>query len=206
MQTFNKILRSRWTLPVVGLVIGLAAVFFLWDRVAPHTFAGTLMQSPQQVYDFTLTGTDGQPVAMHSLQGKYILLFFGYTSCPDICPTTLREMKAVLNDLGGKAGQVQPVFISVDPEKDTPQRLKAYLNNIDPRIMGLTGDLDSITGTASQYGIFFQKRPYGTAGDYLVDHTATMLLVDPKGFLRVVYPYGTDPGAVAGDLRYLMKH
>lgn len=200
-----KILHSRWTLPVTGLVVGLAAVILLGLWLRPHQYAGTVLQSPMQAYDFTLVGPEDSRVRLSDLRGKQVLLFFGYTSCPDICPSTLYEMRDMLDALGKRAEQVQVVFVSVDPEKDTPQRMKAYLNNIDPRILGLTADLDTITETASQYGIFFQKRPYNNEGGYLVDHTATVLYVDGDGFLRVVYPYGTPGAAIAADVKYLMK-
>ena len=201
-------LRSRWTLPVAGLVIGLVAVVFLWNAVRPHTFAGTVMQSLQPAYEFTLTGPDNQPVRLSDLRGKVVLLFFGYTSCPDVCPTTLYEMRDMLDDLGGRAEDVRVIFVSVDPEKDTPQRLKAYLANIDPqgRLTGLTGSLDTLNEVAAQYGIFFQKRAYNESGGYLIDHTATALLVDGEGFLRVVYPYGTPGTAIADDVRYIFTH
>lgn len=203
-----NILRSRWTLPVAGLVIGLAAVIILWDLVRPHTFAGTVMQSPQPAYSFTLTGPGNQPVSLEDLRGKVVLLFFGYTSCPDVCPTTLYEMRAMLDALGNRAAQAQVVFVSVDPEKDTPQRMQAYLANIDSeeRFLGLTGDLDTLNEIAAQYGIFFQKRIISETGAYLIDHTATVLLVDGEGYLRVVYPYGTPGEAIAADVRYILKH
>lgn len=203
-----NILRSRWTLPVAGLVIGLAAVIILWDLVRPHTFAGTVMQSPQPAYSFTLTGPGNQPVSLEDLRGKVVLLFFGYTSCPDVCPTTLYEMRAMLDALGNRAAQAQVVFVSVDPEKDTPQRMQAYLANIDSeeRFLGLTGDLDTLNEIAAQYGIFFQKRIISETGAYLIDHTATVLLVDGEGYLRVVYPYGTPGEAIAADIRYILKH
>lgn len=201
-------LRSRWTLPVAGLVIGLAAVIILWDLVRPHTFAGTVMQSPQPAYSFTLTGPGDQPVSLEDLRGKVVLLFFGYTSCPDVCPTTLYEMRAMLDALGNRAAQAQVVFVSVDPEKDTPQRMQAYLANIDSkeRLLGLTGDLDTLNEIAAQYGVFFQKRIISETGTYLIDHTATVLLVDGEGYLRVVYPYGTSGEAIAADVRYILKH
>ncbi len=201
----KRLLQNRWTLPVGGLVFGLAAVVVLGLLLRPHQFGGTVLQSPQPAYDFTLTGTDNQPVSLHDFRGKLVLLFFGYTSCPDVCPTTLQEMRAVLDLLGKHADVVQPVFISVDPEKDTAQRMKAYLANVNPRVMGLVGEMETITEVASRYGIFFQKQPYGSAGSYTVDHTATQLLLDEQGYLRVVYPYGTPAEAIARDIRYLSK-
>lgn len=201
----KRILQNRLTLPVVGLVFGLSAVLALGLLLRPHRFGGTVLQSPQMAYDFTLIGPENQPVSLHDLRGKVVMLFFGYTSCPDVCPTTLQEMGETLDLLGKRAEKVQPVFISVDPEKDTPQRMKAYLANVNPRVLGLVGDMETVTLTASQYGIFFQKRPYGTEGSYTVDHTATLLLLDEEGYLRVVYPYGTPAEEIASDVRYIMR-
>jgi len=205
VSVLKRLMQNRWTLPVGGLIFGLAAVLILGLLLRPHRYGGTVLQSPQPAYDFTLTGGEGQPVSLHDLRGKLVLLFFGYTACPDVCPTTLREVGAALDILGKRANGVQPVFISVDPEKDTPQRMQAYLANVNPRVLGLTSDLETITLTASQYGIFFQKQEYGTKGSYTVDHTATLLLLDKEGYLRVVYPYGTPAEAIASDIQYLLK-
>ena len=107
-----NIVRSRWTLPVLGLVIGLVAVIVLWNAVRPHTFAGTVMQSPQPAYDFTLTGPGSQPVRLSDLRGSVVLLFFGYTACPDVCPTTLYEMRDMLDALDRRADKTRVVFVS----------------------------------------------------------------------------------------------
>jgi protein SCO1 len=201
----KKIFHSRWLLPVGGLVVGLAAVILISLALKPHTFSGTILQSPQPAYDFSLNSADG-PVSLADLHGKVVLVFFGYTYCPDVCPTTLREMKKVLELLGNQADQVQPVFVSVDPERDTPQRLKAYLNNIDGRILGITGEQALIDEITTQYGVFYQKRTISESGNYLIDHTATSFLIDPQGYLRVVYPYATPAKGIAEDVSYILRH
>ncbi len=204
----QKILASRWFWPSAGLIIGLITVFFLGRAVLPHRFAGTVVQSPNTAADFTLTGAGDVPVSLSDFRGRVVLLYFGYTACPDICPTTLQELMKALDLLGGKAGQVQVIMVSVDPEKDTPQRLDAYLRNLDPaeRLIGLTGSQDQIQEAATQYGVFYQKRENAeTSLSYLVDHTATVMLIDRKGYLRVVYPYGTPADGIASDLRYILR-
>jgi protein SCO1/2 len=201
----GKILRSRWFWPIAGLLIGLAAILILSQALRPHSFSGSLIQSPQPAYDFTLTSADG-PVSLSSLNGKVVLIFFGYTHCPDVCPTTLQEMSSVLDLMGNQADRVQPVFVSVDPDRDSPERLKAYLNNLDGRILGITGEQAVIDQIVTKYGVFYQKRVISESGDYLIDHTATSFLVDPQGFLRVVYPYATPAKGIAEDVRYILKH
>lgn len=201
----NKILRSRWLWPVAGLVIGLTAIVLISLALRPHNFSGSILQSPQPAYDFRLTSADG-PVALSDLRGKVVLIFFGYTFCPDVCPTTLQEMSEVLDLLGNKADQVQPVFISVDPGRDTPDRLKAYLNNLDGRILGITGETAVIDEIVTQYGVFYQKRTISESGNYLIDHTATSFLIDPEGYLRVVYPYATPAEGIAEDVKYILRH
>ena len=201
----SKILHSRWVWPVAGLVIGLVAIVLISLALRPHNFSGSILQSPQPAYEFTLTSADG-PVSLSDLRGKVVLIFFGYTFCPDVCPTTLQEMSAVLDLMGKKADQVQPVFISVDPDRDTPERLKAYLNNLDGRILGITGETALIDEIVTQYGVFYQKRTINESGNYLIDHTATSYLIDPEGYLRVVYPYATPAEGIAEDVQYILRH
>lgn len=202
---FRQFFTPRWLLPAAGLVVGLAAVLLLGNTLRPHTFAGTLLQSSQPAYDFAGQGPGGKVYHRTDFSGRVVLLFFGYTSCPDVCPSTLQTFGKVLDRLGGRAGQVQAVMFSVDPEKDTPARLAAYLNHIDGRILGLSADLPETAHAAMQYGVFFEKRYFSKTG-YLVDHTATILLIDQKGFLRVVYPYNTAADAIAADVKYILDH
>jgi len=135
-----------------------------------------------------------------------VLVFFGYTFCPDVCPTTLQEMSDVLDLMGKQADQVQPVFVSVDPDRDSPQRLKAYMNNLDGRIVGITGEQAVIDEIVTHYGVYYQKRTISESGNYLIDHTATTFLIDPDGYLRVVYPYATPAKGIAEDIRYILRH
>ena len=200
----NKIFQSRWLWPVAGLVIGLTAIVLISLALRPHNFSGSILQSPQPAYDFRLTSADG-PVALSDLRGKVVLIFFGYTFCPDVCPTTLQEMSEVLDLMGNKADQVQAVFISVDPGRDTPERLKAYLNNLDGRILGITGETAVIDEIVTQYGVFYQKRTISESGNYLIDHTATSFLIDAEGYLRVVYPYATPAEGIAEDVKFILR-
>jgi len=193
-------------LAVGGLVAGLAAVILIGLALRPHSFGGTLIQSAQPAFDFLLIGPEGRSTRLSDFEGKVLLLCFGYTSCPAVCPTTMHEMGEMLALLGKDAERAQVVFVSVDPEMDTPERLRGYLSVYDERIIGLTGSAEDILYTATQYGIFYEKRPYGDQGAYLIDHTATALLMDTRGYLKVVYPYGTPAKDIAADVRYILRH
>jgi protein SCO1/2 len=201
-----KILTSRWTLPVAGIVIGAAIILGVWTFLRPHEFGGILIQSPQPAYDFHLSGPQDQAYSLSQFKGKVVLLFFGYTFCPDVCPTALHRMVQVFQILGKQTEHVQAVFISVDPQRDNPAHLAEYLARQDSRILGLTGDLDNLTNIASQYGVFFEKRAGGTADTYFVDHTATLLLIDAQGYLRLVYSFETAAQPIAADIQYLLAH
>lgn len=142
--------------------------------------------------DFTLTDQEGRPFRLQQLRGKVVLLSFGYTYCPDICPTELAAMSRVLDGLGNDADRVQGLFISLDPQRDTPGVLKNYLAYFHPRLIGLTGSTESIREVAGQYRVRYRKnlRP---SGDYSLDHSANLYLIDQQGRLASIVPYGLPP-------------
>ncbi len=170
----------------------------------PQPTHGILLQSPQPLENFTLTNTDGQRVQLADLRGKHLLFFFGYTFCPDVCPTTIAELREAVQALGSDGEQVQVIMVSVDPERDTPQRLKQYTSAFNASFMGLTGTEDELAAVASTFGIFFQKHEGSAATGYLVDHTATVIVVDPEAYVRMIFPFGTSGEAMAADLRPLL--
>lgn len=194
-----------WILAILGLVAGIALVALVALAFKPHTYAGTVIQSNQPAFDFELVGPGNQPVHLSDYRGKVVLIFFGYTSCPDVCPSTMKELAGVLKSMGKDADKVQPLMITVDPERDTLERLTAFLALYDARILGLTGSLEQINAVAKKYGAFFEKKPFGTEGGYLVDHTAVILLVDPQGSLREVFSYGTPAREITPDIRYILS-
>ncbi|NTV36476.1 MAG: SCO family protein [Anaerolineaceae bacterium] len=201
-----KLLQKRWLLPAAGLLIGLIiiAVLFIWLK--PHTFGGTLLQSPQAAYDFSLKGPENKEVRLSDYQGKVVLLFFGFTYCPDVCPTTMANLRKVIDLLGTDGKQVQVVLITVDPARDTPERLKSYAEQFNPTFIGLTGEPDEIMETASAYGVSFEILPNMDPHMYFMSHTSTVMLIDPEGKLRVVYPYGVDKQILTDDIRYILSH
>ena len=168
--------------------------------------SGTILDPPKEVGDFTLTDQTGAPFHLSDLRGKVVILYFGYTFCPDVCPMSLSFYLRVKNTLGADADKLAVVFISVDGERDTPDRLANYLSAFDPDFIGLTGTDTDIRIVAKDYGVFFQRVSYdNTQADYLVDHTASTFVVGPEGRLRIIYPYGTDPAIMVEGVRMLIE-
>ncbi|MCS6845950.1 MAG: SCO family protein [Caldilineales bacterium] len=156
--------------------------------------------------DFTLMASDGRPFRLSDHRGELVLMFFGYTSCPDICPLTLSEAKKVLEGLGPQADRVRFLFITVDPERDTPQRLAEYTAMFHPAIVGLTGDPAELERVRKAYGIVADREQLSdSAVGYVINHTARMFLVDAAGNLRLSYAHGTPPADIVADLRYLLR-
>lgn len=193
-----------------GVVLFVVAII-IWSFVngrlpfLPPRLNGIAIQSPEPAPNFTLTSQTGQPLSLHDLRGKVVLLYFGYTFCPDACPTTLAELKKVTNALGKEAKDVQVVMVTVDPERDTPEVLREYLSYFDASYIGLTGTEGDILAATTPYGVYFQKHEGSPATGYLVDHTTTVMAIDKEGYLRLFYPYGTSGEDIAADMRYLIN-
>lgn len=173
---------------------------------AAYQFKGAAYPEGKVAADFELTSAAGQPFRLSEQKGKVVLLFFGYTSCPDICPTTLAEARQVLDGLGKDAGQVEYAFITVDPERDTPEKIAAYTATFHPAIVGLTGDPAQLAALREAYGVIAerQEQPNSATG-YVVNHTARVFLVDPQGNLRLSYAFGTPPADILDDVRHLLQ-
>ncbi len=166
---------------------------------------GTWIEPPRQLKDFTLTDQRGEPLSLSDLRGRMVLLFFGYTFCPDFCPMTMAEFAKVKQDLGDSATQVAFVMISIDGERDTPEVLARYLGAFDPDFIGLTGDERTLQRIGSDYGLYVQKQPAEAgSSNYLVDHSTASYLIDKAGQLRVVYSYGTPPDTISADIRRII--
>ena len=183
------------------IVLGLAAgvVFF-----RPHTFHGTVIQSPEPSYNFTLTGANGD-VSLSDYRGKMVLMYFGYTFCPDICPGTLANAAKALRNMGDKADEVQLIMVSLDPERDTPEKLAEYTGHFYPSFIGITGTKEQIDEIAALYGIYYKINEGSEATGYLIDHTATMMVLDREGYLKLVFPYGVTSEEIADDLKYMLR-
>lgn len=154
--------------------------------------------------DFPLPDAEGKPRSIHDFVGKVTVVFFGYTQCPDVCPTTLQELVEAKHILGAQADKLQGVFVSLDPQRDTPAVLKAYVGNFDPSMVALTGTPDQIAAVAKDFKVFYRKVEGKAPGTYTLDHTAGIYMFDPQGRLRAYHRYGAGAQPLAADAQMLL--
>ncbi|HLS54729.1 MAG TPA: SCO family protein [Zeimonas sp.] len=188
---------------VVALTVGLSLALAGCD--SKPAFRNTDVTGADFASDFALTGHDGKPRTLADFRGKVVVIFFGYTQCPDVCPTTLSELAEVMQKLGPDADRVQVLFVSVDPERDTQELLSQYVPAFDKRFLGLYGDAEATARTAKIFKVFYQKVPGKTASTYTVDHTAGSYVYDTHGKLRLFLKHGAGAEPIAEDLRQLLK-
>lgn len=174
------------------------------DTGAPH-FNATDVSGSDWGGDFHLTAPDGKPRSLADFKGKAVVIFFGYTQCPDVCPTTLTTMAATMKLLGADADKVQVLFVTLDPERDTPEVLSKYAPAFDPRFLGLYADAATTQATAKEFKVFYQKQAGSTPDTYTIDHTAASYAFDPQGRLRLYIKHGETPEQVAADLALLLQ-
>ncbi|MEO8848394.1 MAG: SCO family protein [Casimicrobiaceae bacterium] len=154
--------------------------------------------------DFALTDFNGTPRTLEDFRGKVVVMFFGYTHCPDVCPVTLAELAEAMKRLGAAADRVQVLFVTVDPARDTPQVLAQYVPAFDKRFLGLRGDADALAKTAADYKVIYQKQPGTTPGSYTMDHSAGTYIYDTQGRLRLYVSYGQGVDVFAHDIKALL--
>jgi protein SCO1/2 len=188
-----------------ALLTGLTAC----DGKAPGaasraSFKGVDITGAEYARTLALTDADGQPRSLADYKGKVVVVFFGYTQCPDVCPTTMAELAEVKRQLGADGARVQGIFVTVDPERDTAALLKAYVANFGPDIVGLRGSADDIKAAAKEFKVFFNKVPGKTDTSYTVDHTAGAYVFDAKGKVRLFTRYGSGAQALIDDLKILL--
>lgn len=187
------------------LIIGAAAALS-FAFATPPSFRGTLYGEPfPPAADFTLTKADGSPFRLSDQRGKIVLLFFGYTSCPDFCPTTLAEMSLVMNALDDKAQNVQVVFVSVDPERDTPEKIQTYAEKFNPSFLGLSGSQVELEPVWQSYSIFREETESESAMGTIINHTVRLYLVDMQGNMRLSYAYDTPVEDIVHDIELLLR-
>lgn len=191
----------------IGLLLGLTVMAGIAtaNALRPHRFSGTVLQAQEPAPGFTLQTGAGRSVSLDDLRGKLVVLFFGYTFCPDVCPTTLHDLDRAMDLLGPRAAEVQVVFISVDTGRDSPDKVADYASRFNPDFLGVTGSPGDIDQVATVYGIYYDVHDGTQATGYLVDHTASVMVVDRGGYLRLIWPWGTTPEAIADDLAYLLR-
>lgn len=196
----------RLALLGLGIGIGLGALFLaIRPLFGPKAWHGMEIQSTQPVTNFTLTGPGEQPVSLIDFRGKVVMLYFGYTFCPDVCPATMVEMGDAMEILGSKGENVQVVMITLDPERDTADVLEQYVSHFDDSFIGLTGTPDELIAVTAPLGIFYERHEGSAASGYLIDHTATVAVLDKRGRLRLIYPFGITGEEMAADLAYLVR-
>ena len=181
----------------------LAALALAGCDAAGPSFKNTDITGADSGKEFALTDHAGKPRTLGDFRGKVVVMFFGYTRCPDVCPTTLAELKAVKEQLGEDGKRLQVLFVTVDPERDTQKLLADYVPAFDPSFLGLYGDAAATAKVAKEFKVFYQKAPGKTPDGYTVDHTAGSYVFDPQGRLRLFARYG-DPAKLAADIRTLL--
>lgn len=167
-------------------------------------FVGTDITGADFPKPLALTDHNGQKRSMSDFKGKVITLFFGYTHCPDVCPTTMVDLKKTMKLLGDKADEVQVIFVTVDPQRDTQAVLAQFVPSFDPRFIGLWGSLQETAETLGNFKIYYSKVPTQKQGDYTIDHSAGMYVFDKTGKIRLYLDYGQKPADIASDLKKLM--
>jgi protein SCO1/2 len=189
----------------VFLLVGAAAAV-AWLFSEPEGFRGTTYSEPYPpAPEFTLARESGS-FQLAEARGDIVLLFFGYTSCPDICPTTMAELKTALERLGEeKAEHVKVIFVTVDPERDTPERVQEYVNHFDADFIGLSGTEQELAPVWNEYGVYREIVDGASAAGYLVNHTARVTLIDQEGNLRVSYGFDTPVENIVHDLQLLLN-
>ena len=181
-------------------VSGLSAC----DRAGAPSFKGIDITGADYARDLSLFDPDGKRRSLAEFKGRVVVVFFGFTQCPDVCPTTMVELAAVKKQLGADGERVQGIFVTVDPERDTPELLKAYVDNFGAGFVALRGSPEETLAAAKHFKVFFAKVPGKTEGSYTIDHTAGSYLFDPQGRVRLFTRHGTGPEALAHDLKLLL--
>ena len=190
----------------VILVVAIGLGIFL-GFLQGYAFNGVVYENPKPAPQIILDGSDDAQFNLKSLSDKIVLIFFGYTSCPDVCPSTLSDMKRVTKLLGDDADSVQVIFITVDPDRDTVEKLNSYLSLFDPKFLGLTGAVSDLEKVWDEYGVYREVDTSSkTAAGYLVNHSSRLYLIDQKGRLFLTYGYGTSPESIAEDIEYLISN
>nr|WP_241659353.1 SCO family protein [Extensimonas vulgaris] len=198
--------RRRNAIKIVAACAVLActgAVFTACSEQKP-SFHGVDITGAEYARDLQLTDHNGQPRSLKDFRGKVVVVFFGYTQCPDVCPTSLQELAEAKRLLGPDGERLQGVFVTIDPERDTPELLKAYMANFDPSFIALRGTPEQTAAVAKEFKIYYKKVEGKTPTSYTMDHSAGSYIFDPAGRVRVFHRYGSGAQALADDVRALL--
>ncbi|MFN4004084.1 MAG: SCO family protein [Hylemonella sp.] len=195
-------LRRQWLALMAAAALGLAGC----SDSSTTSFHGIDLTGADYAKDFALQDFNGQPRTLQDYRGKIVVIFFGYTQCPDVCPTSLSELVAAKKLLGADGDKLQGLFVSVDPERDTPEVLKAYMGNFDPTFVALyASSPEKLAEVAKHYKVYYKKVEGKTPTSYTMDHSAGMYIYDTQGRLRLYARYGSGPEALAADIKKLLQ-
>jgi protein SCO1/2 len=202
----------KWLI-IGGLVLAVvmsASAYMLGRALRPHQIRGSQIAPPIAAPDITMTSSrTGQPVSLSDFGDKFVFVYFGYATCPDVCPATLSAYKQTYNMLSdGAKDNVQFLWITVDPDRDSPEVMEEYISHFLPEFMQglIPRTADELADAAGAFGSHYEKVDYGSEAGYLMDHTASVALIDPQGNWRIVYGFNTPPEDVAADLEYLIEN
>lgn len=195
---------SKWFWLGIGLVAGIAATAAA-VLLQPYTLRGSEIDPSVPAPEIVLSSTHGGEYKLSEQKGQLVLIFFGYTSCPDVCPITLSEMRELRSRLGDQAQEIDFVYITVDPDRDTLDHMTNYLNAFDPEVIGLTGSETDLEPVWAPYGVWREIEEGATAAGYLVGHSSRLYLIDRSNHLRATYTFGTPVDDVEADLHHLLK-
>jgi protein SCO1/2 len=196
--------KTLWVGLASLLTVAAAALTLFFAK--PDSFRGTSYGEPYpQAAEIELTKSNGEIFRLSEQKGKIVLLFFGYSACPDVCPTTLAELRLVMEELGGKTSGVQVVFVSVDPERDTPEKIQQYVAHFNPNFIGLSGSPEDLQIIWDDYGVFREIVESESAFGYIINHTARTYLIDQNGSLRLSYGFQTPVEDMVHDIEILLK-
>ena len=191
------------TIAFSALSISAAGLFVACSEKKAE-FRGVDITGAEYARDLQLTDHNGQPRSLKDFAGKVVVVFFGYTQCPDVCPTSMSELADVKRALGADGDKLQGIFVSVDPERDTPEVLKAYMANFDPSFLALRGTPEQLAAVAKDFKIYYKRVEGQTPTSYTMDHSAGSYVYDPAGRLRVYHRYGSGAQSLAADVRALL--
>ena len=186
------------------LAVGSAAWFAGCSQEKKISFQGIDVTGAEYARDFSLPDALGQQRSLKDFSGKVVVVFFGFTQCPDVCPTSLQELAEAKQLLGAEGDRLQGIFVSLDPERDTPAVLKAYMENFDPSFVALRGTPEQTAAIAKEFKVFYKKVEGKTAQSYTLDHSAGSYVYDPQGRLRIYERYASGPQLLAADVRALL--
>ena len=191
---------GSWIVLVIGVAVSIGVISSL-----PYTFHGSTIEPAFSAPDLPLTSSESMSFHIEQDRNKIVLVFFGYTDCPDVCPATLAQLRQVLAKLGKQATSVQVLLVTVDPARDTAEQLKQYLKPFGPAFIGLTGSDDQLQPVWNAYGVYRENRPSGSPDTYSEDHSARIYLVDPQGRLRLTYTDASEIDSIVQDVQHILN-